>query len=179
MLLSKIRKFFRRDSKEHIALRLYKSALLLKCHEHNLDYNTDPLKADIHTICDELDKMGKDALQRYVKTALDFQVQALFERIEVNANTYFSYHQRSKETAEIMANDIGYCPYLSEFSADPHGKGVVLQGRAPAGAVVAIFPGVVHLREYTGGKNYVEENLLPDDNFFLMRRYQLYFYLCK
>lgn len=36
---------------------------------------------------------------------------------------------------------------------------------------MSIFPGIVHLREYVGKRNYIEENLLPDPHFFLMRRY--------
>ncbi|CAM9571824.1 unnamed protein product, partial [Ectocarpus fasciculatus] len=70
-----------------------------------------------------------------------------------------------------MSEDVGYCPYIAESEVDKKGKGVFMSGRACAGSVVAIFPGVVHLREYVGKKNYLEENLLPDENFFLMRRY--------
>ena len=170
MLISKLSKFFRRDSNENIAIRLYKSALLLRCHDHNLEHKTEPLRVDIEAICDDLDKMGKSEMQRFVKRSLDAQVHALFEKIQENSDAYFAYHQRSKETAEIMSEEVGYCPYLDDSSVDTNGKGVFLQGRAGAGSVVAIFPGVVHLREYTGKRNYVEENLLPDKNFFLMRR---------
>lgn len=170
MLLSKISKFFKKDSKEHIAFRVYKTALLLRCHDHYMENKNDPLKTDVESICDELDKMGKAAMQSYIKRAMDAQVQNLFEKIAQNSDEYFAYHQRSKETAEIMSEEWGYCPYLHAPSADPDGKGVFLHGRASAGSIVAIFPGVVHLREYTGKKNYVEDNLLPDVNFFLMRR---------
>lgn len=174
MLFAKLSKFLKGDTTENIAHRLYKSALLIRCYEHNIDYNTEPLKKDIEEICDDLDKMSKGSLESYIKTSMDTQMRSLFEKIEDNSSRFFSRHQRSKETAEIMSEDVGYCPYIAESEVDKKGKGVFMSGRACAGSVVAIFPGVVHLREYVGKKNYLEENLLPDENFFLMRRYSTY-----
>lgn len=40
-----------------------------------------------------------------------------------------------------------------------------------AGTVVALFPGLVHLQEFTSQGDYVVKNLLPDDELMLMARY--------
>jgi hypothetical protein len=173
MLVAKLSKLFSRQApKDNITdtLRLYKAALVLKCHDHFVETESDPLRTDIEDICDDLDKMGHRALDSFIKKSLDKQMQTLFEKVEFNSDRYFEYHTRSKDSADVVSETVGYCPYISAPSADPTGKGVFMQGNAGAGVIVAVFPGHVHLREYTAQINYVEENLLPDDNFFLMRR---------
>ncbi len=60
--------------------------------------------------------------------------------------------------------------YLLYFYIMKGGTGVFISGNVTPGTILAIFPGVVHLPEYTTKKNYVE-SLMPDDNFFLMKRY--------
>lgn len=54
------------------------------------------------------------------------------------------------------------------------GQGVFLRCApgvtVPPGTLLALFPGLVHLPEYTTKTNYVQENLLPDPHFMLMAR---------
>ena len=46
-----------------------------------------------------------------------------------------------------------------------------ISGNVTPGTILAIFPGKVHLPEYTTKKNYID-TLLPDEHFFLMKRYE-------
>jgi len=55
------------------------------------------------------------------------------------------------------------------------GNGVFLRGKkgvliASPGTVLAIYPGLVHLLEYSSQAGYVEKNLLPDPEFMLQVR---------
>ena len=170
LLLSKLTKLFSKGSRPSVTVKLYQAALMLKCYDHSVFNKANPSKQNIEKICDELDRMSQGGLQQYISKSLNTQVQSLFEVIEDNSDRYYAYRDRSEESAEFMTDAIGYCPYLADSTVHVGGKGVFMKGHARVGAVVAIFPGVVHLAEYVGKKNYIEKNLLPDENFFLMRR---------
>lgn len=56
------------------------------------------------------------------------------------------------------------------------GNGLFLRGTVVhPGTVVALFPGKVHLPQYLTN-DYVDSELLPDQNFFLMGRYWNFLY---
>ena len=159
-----------KDDKEDIALALYKAALLLRCYDHSLEHKVDPLKVDIETFCNDLNGTSKWAMKKYVKRKLDLQVRTMFELIGSNIDKCYNSPHRSKETALEMSKAVGYCPYIGPSRIAKDERGVFIEGNAFTGSIVAIFPGIVHLREYAGKKNYLEQNLMPDPHFFLMKR---------
>ncbi|CAM9099009.1 unnamed protein product [Discosporangium mesarthrocarpum] len=68
-----------------------------------------------------------------------------------------------------ILSELGYCPAVKESTIPGAGMGLFVEGCAPEGALVAIYPGLVHLPENLCEPDYIAE-LLPDDDFFLMAR---------
>ncbi|CAM9563997.1 unnamed protein product, partial [Chrysoparadoxa australica] len=75
----------------------------------------------------------------------------------------------SEFVAEWVREGIGYSTAVKPSLIPGAGMGLFINGHAPAGALVGIFPGMVHLPENVRREEYLDK-LLPDKNFELMVR---------
>ncbi|CAN0300413.1 unnamed protein product [Pylaiella littoralis] len=78
---------------------------------------------------------------------------------------------RRKLLKEMLRSELGFNTLVKDSSLPGGGAGLGLfvEGSAAEGAVVAIYPGVVHLPEHLRSQKYAAA-LLPDEEHFLMGR---------
>ena len=132
-----------------------------------------PGAADVEQFYVDVEKMGMKNMQLYVNRMVTIQVERIFRVIhDRNNNSHSPDRSYNSALVDSIASEVGYAPYLAPSSISSAGKGVYLKGSVSAGTVLALFPGEVHLAEYVTKKGYIDD-LFPDENFFLMRRYEL------
>ncbi len=168
LILSKIKHLIANHpiQKQNNYLNIYKTSLLLKCYQHEKLNNEAPTKDNILTFCDQLDTFSHGNLKDFIQTECNSQILHLFSRIHEYHEYYHEDYTQTIANSTELRKHIGYATYLDHSKLPDAGTGVFVNGDVCAGTIVALFPGLVHLREYTGKSNYVEKNLLPDPNFF-------------
>ncbi|CAM9450292.1 unnamed protein product [Choristocarpus tenellus] len=86
-----------------------------------------------------------------------------------NFGTEALHDEVDRNMRERIRAELGYCPVVRESTLPSAGLGLFVEGAAPEGALVAIYPGLVHLPENLCQEEY-RSKLLPDEDFFLMAR---------
>ncbi|CAN0093853.1 unnamed protein product, partial [Ectocarpus sp. 12 AP-2014] len=76
---------------------------------------------------------------------------------------------RRKLLKEMLRSELGFNTVVKDSTLSGAGLGLFVEGSAPEGAVVAIYPGLVHLPEHLRNQKYAA-SLLPDEDHFLMGR---------
>lgn len=76
---------------------------------------------------------------------------------------------RAKLLNEMLRSELGFTTVVKASGVPGAGLGLFVEGSAPEGAVVAIYPGFVHLPEHLRDEKFAA-SLLPDEEHFLMGR---------
>ena len=191
-VLERVRKLARQPRHDRDGMDTYRAALLLKCHEWHvhpdrIGTTVQPKKEDVEKFYADVNSLETEYLKEYATTRLNEQVLNMFTHIRdsgvVSTNNNKNGSNLSKIRASPAINNsrhslmksIGFeldCR-ASKCSSDA-GNGVFIRmhqdGIIAPGTVLAFFPGLVHLPEYTTKKGYVTEKLLPDPHLMLMCR---------
>lgn len=134
----------------------------------------------IETFHQNLSKMHSNShLAKYVQIELNKQVLELFNLIEEQVQESNSAPLRRLQSQEEIQSEKTkkHSPYPFQLSVKPSsipgaGNGVFLNTEKPficTGTVVALYPGLVHLKESLMDREYIK-SILPDPNFMLMSR---------
>jgi hypothetical protein len=155
-------------------LEVRRATLLLKGFEWVRNNNfRQPGAAEVDQFFAEVEKMGMKSMQLFVNQMVTKQIEKIFRVIDNRYDDSRAAGSSYNSTLiDGIVRDVGYAPYLDTSSISGAGSGVFLKGKVCAGTVLALFPGEVHLAEYVTKKGYIDD-LFPDDDFFLMRRYRL------
>ena len=117
-----------------------------------------------------------NALQQYVNNSLQSQLVDMFQHIHDNNAVIDDVESKKLRLKNVkidkkkLSDLIGFELEVKPSTVVNAGDGVfVKEGSILPGQVIALFPGHVHLAEFTKRKEHIE-SLLPDDNFMLMMR---------
>eukprot|EP01084_Bolivina_argentea_P281707 482049_1 len=83
-----------------------------------------------------------------------------------------------QRTITLLKDKLGYAMRVKPSSIEDAGWGLWVDGIAPTGSVVGIFPGVVYAPKFVRDAKYQKE-LFPDPNFQLVMRCDNYVVDCK
>eukprot|EP01041_Mallomonas_annulata_P010678 gene10678-22286_t len=110
---------------------------------------------------------------RIAKPLTDGDIESVYNSIDnlsenITKETRYSNHHDKIEMANLVA-EIGFAVHSQPSKISNSGNGLFLKGKAMPGDVLALYPGMVHLSEYTSKAGYFQ-TLLPDDDLYLMSR---------
>lgn len=169
LILDKLKRMFRQDSV--INLPLFQAAMLLRCYDfvHSSEARTYPTQSDVDAFERATIAMNNKALKSFVQEQINLQVYPIFEAVLEHQERLLAFREKPEEAVRLLAEQLGYAPYVAESSIPGAGRGVFLRGEACPGSVLLFFPGLVHLAEFTRKKGYLDA-LLPDPDLMLMKR---------
>ncbi|CAM9863732.1 unnamed protein product [Phaeothamnion confervicola] len=81
--------------------------------------------------------------------------------------------------ARAMQDEFGFCMRVKPSTADGAGLGLFVDGTAPSGAVLGLFPGLVHLPEKLKDPDYYSRVVESDRDFMLLARYDWHVIDCR
>lgn len=181
------------------AIDRFRSSLLLRSHEiHQNDPSAAAklTQEDVDGWVEEVSAWGEDEMDEYVNKRINAQIIDMFTKIkptmsfqhtmddfdeddeedndEEEEDEDLDEESYSKRDDVSLVDTVGFELERKESGIPDAGNGVFIRCRvnqnvAP-GTVIALFPGLVHLKQFVSDGQYVVKNLLPDEEFMLMAR---------
>jgi hypothetical protein len=166
------------DKLNQYEIDICKGSVLIKYYQWRNEetFRGYPTQDDIAKFYSEIENTEVSVLKKQLNEAITAQVETMFENIHsVVKELGNDYQNLSPEQYQddLLAQLIEKNRFILEVrkSTIPlAGNGLFARGSVLyPGSVIGIFPGKVHLPQYLTNE-YVDAELLPDPNFFLMGR---------
>jgi len=179
--------FFKENPRAaRLELDVYACATFLKCYAWQTENRADTIKKDtVLSFVADLEKLNAKTRENYVQKEITRQILGLFQQIDRANSIDEKSRDNDDDALERMSNLIfgkevkdyeeksllDFTLSVKPSSIPNAGDGLFIKNLGPrqyisAGSVIAIFPGVVHLKEYTRNQKYVSA-LFPDPDFQL------------
>ena len=178
------------------AVDVYRASLLLKCHEwcQERGGNAEPTQKEVDVFYEEVLKMEPEDKADYNHGQINKQIIDMFSRIRVEmdqedpSSNYYEIGDDADDHMDgigegklnitkkgSLKESLGFDLVRKQSNIPTSGDGVFIRCQEnrtiPAGTVLGMFPGLVHLQEFTSQKDYVVKKLLPDSDLMLMARF--------
>mmetsp|Transcript_16094 Transcript_16094/g.15452 ORF Transcript_16094/g.15452 Transcript_16094/m.15452 type:complete len:347 (-) Transcript_16094:52-1092(-) len=119
------------------------------------------------------DKSTPKEIKENVNLLLDTQIQELFKKLTIYSLELGKKLQKTSKdfvkTEIKLLDTVGFELECRESSIPNSGEGMYIRGEVCTGTVIAFFPGMVHISEYTKDPAYVQA-LLPDPDHMMIVR---------
>lgn len=153
---------------------IYKGALLLRCNEwYEKNSSQFPPQPIIDEFIKQIESVDMIKLHSEVQTSINAQIEKMFHNIDlvtISLENKTNDPDYTELLTTALMRDIGFVLDVKKSKINNAGYGVFTKGGyINPGAVIAMFPGKVHLPEYLTDK-YLDAHIFPDDNFFVMGR---------
>lgn len=160
----------------------YRATLLLSSYAKSKSTNhaVQPSQEQVDEIFKTVQAMSFEDLATFAQNEIHQQMVDLFARLDTYSKDNTPDTMRT--TTSLPQNSqlslsIGYELERRTSTIPQAGQGVFVSipptapiQTIPAGSVIALFPGQVHLSEFTTQKGYVQRHLLPDPDLMCMVR---------
>ena len=179
------------------AVDVYRASLLLKCNEWcRKSGNTEPTQKEVDIFYEEVIDMEPEDREDFNHGQINAQIIDMFSRIRIEmdeedpSGNYYEIGDDIEDDIHIdsdnegklnisrkgsLKESIGFDLVRKQSGICNSGDGVFIRCQEnriiPAGTVLGMFPGLVHLQEFTSQKDYVVKKLLPDNDLMLMARF--------
>ena len=178
------------------AVDVYRASLLLKCHEwcQKSGSNAEPTQEEVNIFYEEVINMEPEDREYYNHGQINKQIIDMFSRIRIEMDEedpLSNYYEIGDDVDDdidgmkqgkpnitkkgSLKESIGFDLVRMQSGIPNAGDGVFIRCHEnctiPAGTVLGLFPGLVHLQEFTSQKDYVVKKLLPDTDLMLMARF--------
>lgn len=153
---------------------VYTSLIMLTGRKLRKELGRSFTDSDIESIFKIVEDMSFSQRKSTVNELINKQVVNLFENIS-SIQSSMETERKNLKTFKIIETErllslVGYTVECKQSNLVNAGNGVFLRGKVNPGDVIAIYPGLVHLSEYTRNSTYIQ-NLLPDDDYMIMTRF--------
>lgn len=158
-------------TQEHLDLYLASTLLLAKKQKNQLDRRLGP--ADFDKIYASLDILTTNKLKELVNKSIDEQTVVIYNHIhDIRSNIEETNKSLDQVALDAIFEKVGFILSCKQSKILNSGDGVFVKTKQELtpGTVIAFYPGLVHLPEFTIQPSYLN-TLLPDDDLFLMSRY--------
>ncbi|KAJ1427698.1 hypothetical protein B484DRAFT_419635, partial [Ochromonadaceae sp. CCMP2298] len=151
----------------------YRASLALKCYTVcNKSSAGVPSPEDVDKFMQEVDSMSHPQRAKYVHEGVNDQIISMFTALERHDLSLASHKKMGRDPAGLRA-DVGFTLDIRHSNIPGAGEGLFLRTEnarsLPPGTVLALYPGLVHLKEHLKKIEHFQ-SLLPDDDFLLMAR---------
>ncbi len=136
-----------------------------------------PTAEDVDKFTQAVDQSSHDELSLYVQAQINAQLLKIHnavskcDELEQNYHSNVSDIVRKEKERQVLLDEVQYYVTAQQSSLAEAGEGAFITATTsiPPGTVVALYPGLVHLKEYLREDDYLS-SILPDPDFMLMAR---------
>jgi hypothetical protein len=169
------------DKLNQYEIDICKGSVLIKYYQWKKEetFRGYPTQEDIAKFYSEIENTEVSTLKKHLNEAITGQIEDMFENIHIVVKELGNDHPNQNLSPEEYQNELlaqliernRFILEVRKSTIPLAGNGLFARGSVLyPGSVIGIFPGKVHLPQYLTNE-YVDAELLPDPNFFLMGRF--------